>query len=119
MGDGNEAATCVSAEIGDPAVVGPAVRLRELDVINFGLPKYSDGRVEDGLSQMLRVQEIEALLSVHRSEGCTPNVSPFRTRPQLVSLAPHAAEKRKESGRRLPGDAPVVFEALQPSLVLD
>ena len=57
----------VGAELADPAVVGLGVGLRERRVLDLGLPQQADGRVQDRRVDVLGVEDLDALLRVHRA----------------------------------------------------
>src|SRR5712692_4595327 len=119
MGNRHQAAAGIAAEVSDPSVVGDAIDLRQLDVVNFGLPKNSQGRVEDRLGQFLLVEQLEPLLGVHRAERRAPHVSTLRARLQLLTAAAHPTEQPEESRHSLLGYLAVVLQAFEPRLVLD
>ena len=58
---GRDQPGAVGAELADPAVVGAGVGLRQLGVVELGLPQQADRRVEDGGVDALGVEQLEAL----------------------------------------------------------
>ena len=66
MGNGDEAAVRVGAEVHHPAVVGPRVGGLQLQVVYiFGFPGQPQGRIDDGLVQTVPVEQRDPLLGVH------------------------------------------------------
>ena len=64
---GRHEARLVGAELADPAVVRLRVRLGQRRVLHLGLPQQADGRVQDGGVDVLGVEDVDALLRVHRA----------------------------------------------------
>src|SRR5580704_3226991 len=135
MRNRDQATTRVAAEIRDPSIVGAAVRGRELGVEQFRFPQKSDRRIKNRLRHRFLIQQLEALLHHHRSEGRAFEVGVFRLRrehPHLLGLCvaahralaqlsgvldflAHAAERAEQAGRGHFGALAInleVFEAV-------
>ncbi len=67
MRDRNQPSARIATEVGNPAIVGAAVGVREIGVENLGLPQQPDRRIEHGFGHALGLQQVEALLHVHCS----------------------------------------------------
>src|SRR5262249_6805652 len=122
----------IAAEVRDPAIVGAAVRGRELGVEELRFPQEAERWIEDRLRQSFAIEQLDALLHVHRAERRTaeirlimsrPNaahvfwahVTPHRTLAKtscLVDPLPHAPERAELAGTRKLGSAPVDLEVL-------
>src|SRR5262249_10123069 len=92
--DGNEAPARVATEIGDPAVVRAAVRGRQRGIEQLGFPQESESRIENRLGESLPIEELDALLHVHRAERRAPQVCLLRPWPNPTHIfgtrvAPH------------------------------
>ena len=60
----DQPAAAVGAPVADPAVVGPAVGLRELGIVELGLPQQPGGGVDHRGVDVLGVEQLQALLGV-------------------------------------------------------
>jgi hypothetical protein len=78
MRDGHQAPAGVAAEVSDPAIVGGAVSRRKLGIIGLGFPQQPEAGVEDRLRHLLAIEQLQALLHVHRAEGRALEVGVFQ-----------------------------------------
>src|SRR5262245_23506999 len=84
--NGNQSTAGVAAEVGDPAVVGAAVRAGQLGVHQLGFPEQPDRGVEDRLRHALAIQQLDALLHVHGAERGPAEVGLLRPRADPAHL---------------------------------
>ena len=64
MGDRDQPALRGAAEIGDPAVVGAAIGLAQLDVGELGLPQDAEGGIEHRRLEPLGVQQLQPFVGI-------------------------------------------------------
>ena len=122
-----------AAEVGDPAVVGAAIGVRELAIEELRFPQEAKRRIEHRLRHSLAVQELHALFHIHRAERGAFEIRLFGRRTKsadflgrdvaahrafaelarlLDSLA-HAAERRELAGARDRGGPPIDQQLLE------
>ena len=98
VSNGHEPSARVPAEVGNPAIIRPAVGRGQFGVEQFGLPQQPQGRVEDGLIHILAFEQFHPLLHIHGAEGRALEIGQFRPRsdrphlfgPDLASHRPLA-----------------------------
>src|SRR4029450_11423245 len=108
----------IAAEIGDPAIVGAAIGLTQLDVGEFALPQDSERGIEHRRIETFGVQELEPLGGVTGPErhcGREGLVGVGRESSQL--LLPHAAERGWIAAARALAGLAADLEILQAILV--
>ncbi len=67
--DRDQPPAAVRAPIDDPAVVRAAHRLGVISIVAFGFPVKPDSRINDCGAQSLKVEPLDALAGVHRTQG--------------------------------------------------
>ena len=94
MRDRDQPAAGVAAEIGDPAVVGAAIGLAQLDVIELGLPQDAERRIEHRRVEPLGVEQLQPLAGIAGAVGHVGGVGLVGMRREgLEVLLAHAAER--------------------------
>src|SRR5712692_8899055 len=92
MRNRNQASAAPPAELHDPAVVSARIRLREIRVSAFDFIKQAERWIQESRHQPFRVDSLDPLLRIHRTERCARYVSPLWTRQRLFDGQPHSAQ---------------------------
>ena len=86
VGNRHQPPARVPAEVGNPAIIRPAVGRGQCGVKQFGLPDQPQGRVENGLVHVLAVKQFHPLLHIHGAEGRALEIGQFRPRSDRPHL---------------------------------
>src|SRR5262245_29783519 len=111
VGDRNQAAAGLGAEIHDPAVVGAAIGGGKLGILDLRLPENADRRIQERLAEPLLVEADEALFRVHRPERGPAEVRTLRCRRDV--LRSHTAQRAGKTRRHVPRRLPIPLEVFQ------
>ena len=119
--DRHESPPAPGAELDDPAVVGPRVRLRELQVLALRLPEDAERRVEDREVEVFPIESLEPLRRIPRPEPRIVEIPEPRPHPpRRRGDATHQVH-RPEPLRQVPphhlGGPPRDLEVLEPLCV--
>ncbi len=118
MGDRDQPAPGIAAEIGDPAVVGPAIGLAQRDVAQLGLPQDAQGRIEHRRLEAFGVEKLQSLAGVAGAVGHVGGVGLVGMgREGLEVLLSHAAKRGRITAARALARHAADLEILQAVLV--
>jgi len=118
MRDRDQPAAGGAAEVGDPAIVGAAVGLAQLDIVELGLPQDAERRIEHCRLEPLGVEQLEPLGRIAGAVGHVGGVGLVGMRREgLEVLLSHAAERGRIAAPRALARPPTDLEILQPVLV--
>ncbi len=118
MGDRDQPALRVAAEIGDPAVVSAAIGLAQLDVGELGLPQDAQGREEHRGIEAFGIEKLQPLAGIAGAVGHVGGVGLVGMRREgfEVFLA-HAAKRCRIAAARALARHAANLEILQAVLV--
>ena len=85
------------AELADPPVVRARVRLREIGIVELGLPQQADRRVQHDGIDALGVQHLQPLVRVHAPVRRLADVGAFGIEPHRMQVR---IAHRSERGRK-------------------
>jgi len=118
MRDRDQPAAGGAAEVGDPAIVGAAVGLAQLDIVELGLPQDTEGRIEHGGVEPFGVEQLEPF---GRVTGAVRHVGGIglvgMRREGLEILLAHAAERGRIAAARALARPAADLEIFQPVFV--
>ena len=115
MGDRDEPAAGIRAEVDDPAVVGAAVRRGQGRVLDFAFPQQPDRGIQNDLGQPLAVDAPNTFLGIHGAERRAGQIRPFR-----AGLDVGMSHRAQNAGEPLLAQLgrPVVELEILPALVV-